>query len=651
MTHHTRIRPSALAVPLAAVLAAAASDARSESSATEFPTIVVTATATETELDDAPASISVITREDLQLRPVHDLSDALRGTPGVALSGIGFTRRGVRIRGMDSEYTLTLVDGRRVNAASDAIAHADFDMGWIPVEAIEQIEVVRGPMSSLYGSEALGGVVNVITRRATDEWKGSVAVNGGFVSGDRGGGSYQGGVYAGGPLVEDTLGLSFYGETRRREDIVDPVDERLSEQEGRDSHSGTVVLTWTPGEAQRIDFSHLQGKDKRWRDALQAGGAPYVYEMIDYIDRSQTSLTHRGQWRWGDTLVRAYRSELERVNRRSRGTPTGPQNLLEDIVDGHLTFLPGERHRVTVGGEWRQEQLEDNTVAINGRAGTIHRALFVQDEIDLTEDWSLVVGNRSDHHEKFGWHHSPRVYSVYHASDRLLFKGGVGSGFKAPTLKNLSPEYAAVGGGGRFTIYGNPDLKPETVTTYELAAGWQQGAWRWEAALFRNDLEDLVQTLCVANCGIRGAEVRNYINVAEARLQGLELSAKAELPAGFALDANYSWLDAEDLSTGLPLVERSRHNAAARLGWSGEKLRAGLRGEYHGTQWQTSGAVQVPLPAYTLWSLDFGYRITDRVRLRANIENIADERPTESSTLFAYPETGRYFNVGIDLSF
>ena len=622
-----------------------------DSSTTELERVVVTATATERNLDDAPASISVITREELQLRPVHDLSDALRGTPGVVLSGVGFTRRGVRIRGMDSEYTLTLVDGRRVNAASDAIAHADFDMGWIPAEAIEQIEVVRGPMSSLYGSEALGGVVNVITRRATDMWKGSAALNGGFVSGDRGGGTYQGGIYAGGPLAADTLGLSVYGETRRRDDIRDPVDERLSEQEGRESHSGTVVLTWTPGEAQRLDFSHLRGRDKRWRDALQAGGAPYVYEMIDDIDRSQSSLTHRGQWQWGDSVVRAYRSDLDRVNRRSRGAPTGPQQLREDIVDGHLTVLPGERHRVTVGGEWRHEQLDDSTVALSGHAEAVHRALFVQDEIDLAEDWSLVVGNRSDHHEKFGWHHSPRAYSVYHASDRLLFKGGVGSGFKAPTLKNLSPEYAAVGGGGRFTIYGNPDLKPEVVTTYELAASWRPGAWQWEATVFRNDLEDLIQTLCVSRCGVRGAEVRNYINVAQARIRGVELSTKAELGSGFALEANYAWLDAEDRGTGLPLVERSRHNAAARLGWSGERLRAGLRGEYHGTQWQASGTAQVKLPAYTLWSLDVGYRISERLRLRANIENLADERPTESTALYAYPETGRYFNVGIDLSF
>lgn len=633
-----------LALPAPQLLAATAD-------ATDIAPVVVTATATEKRLDDAPASMTVITREALQQRPVLDLSDALRGAPGITLSGVGLTRRGIRIRGMDSEYTLTLVDGRRVNAASDAIAHADFDLGWIPAEAIERIEVVRGPMSSLYGSEALGGVVNIITRRATGEWKGSAVYNGGVVAGGLGGDTYQAAVYAGGALVRDTLGLSFYGETRRKDATADPADERLSEQEGRDAHSGNLVLTWTPSEAQRIDFSHLQGKEKRWRDALQAGATSYVYETVDRIDRSQTSLSHRGQWQWGESLLRAYRSTLDRTNRRSRGEATRPQDLTEDTVDGHASIRLGERNRLTAGGEWRREQLDDRTVAASGHAETIQRAVFVQDEIDLTPDWSLVIGNRSDHHPQYGWHQSPRAYTVYHLSDRFTVKGGVGSGFKAPSLKQLSREYSAVGGGGRFTIFGNPDLEPETVTSYEIGAGWRGQGWSLEATAFQNDLEDLIQTVCVASCGIRGREVRNYVNVAEARIRGAELVGKLELPAGFAVDANYTWLQARDLGTDLPLSERPRHSGAAALAWSHADFRAGLRGEYTGTQWQTSGAAQVKLPAYTLWSLDLGYRISERVSLRGGIENLADERLNESSALYAYPETGRYYHAGIQLSF
>lgn len=649
MTIHDLSRGLALAMGGIATVHAAAAQAGGE--ATDFSTIVVTATATERNLADVPASMTVITREELQQRPVLDLSDALRGTPGVTLSGVGMTRRGIRIRGMDSEYTLVLVNGKRINAASDAIAHADFDLGWVPVEAIERIEVVRGPMSSLYGSEALGGVVNIITRQATDEWKGSLTFNGGVVDGHLGGDTYQAGVYAGGPLIAGKLGLSFYGETRRKDASTDPLDERISEQEGRRADSGNLVLSWTPAEGQRVDFSHLEGNEKRWRNVLQAGAAPYVYETIDRIDRSQSSLSYRGQWLWGETGLRAYRSALDRTNTRSRGTATGPQQLTEDTVDGHASLWLGERHRFTVGGEWRREQLDDLTVNTAGHDETVMRSFFLQDEIELAPDWSLVVGNRSDHHQQFGWHQSPRAYTVYRVNDHVALKGGVGSGFKAPSLKQLSPGYSAVGGGGLFTIYGNPDLRPETVTTYELGADWRGQDWSLAATAFQNDLEDLIQTLCVADCGIRGREVRNYINVAQARLRGVELTGRTTLPAGFSLDANYTWLQARDRVTGLPLVERPRHSGATTLKWEYARFRTALRGEYKGTQRQTSGAFQVDLPAYTLWSLDLGYRITDRVSVRAGVENLGNERLSDSSTLYSYREVGRYYSAGINVAF
>nr|WP_255699482.1 TonB-dependent receptor [Luteimonas sp. Y-2-2-4F] len=616
----------------------------------DLDTLVVTATATERTLADAPASMSVVTREDLLERPVLDLADALRGTPGITYDGIGMSRRGIRIRGMDSEYTLVLVDGQRINPASDAIAHADFDLGWIPAEAIERIEVVRGPMSSLYGSEALGGVVNIITRAAGDAWHGSLRHGGGTVAGGRGGGVSQTGVHLSGPLVRDRLGMTFQAEHREKDPTRDPADDRLTEQEGRDADTARVALAWTPDDAQRIDVSHLVGRERRVRDALQAGGAPYVYRTRDDVDRQQTTVSHRGGWGWGDTQVRAYRATLDRENRRDRGAATGPQSLTDDIVDGLVTVDLGRRHRVSAGAEWRRERLEDATVNAAGRDARVQRALFVQDEIDLGA-LSLVLGNRSDRHDTFGWHHSPRAYAVYPFGAGFTLKGGVGAGFKAPTLKNLSPGYSAVGGGGMFTIVGNPDLQPETVTTYELALAWAHDALSLEATAFQNDLEDLIQTVCTASCGIRGAERRSYVNVAEARLRGLEFGVRAQLPAGFDADFNYTWLDAQDLVADQPLTGRSRHSGHAGLRWTDGAWNAGLRLDYTGPQWQTGGSGLVRLSGYPMWSLDLGYRIGERIALRGGIENLADERLDQSSALYAYPETGRYVHARVELGF
>ncbi|KLI98013.1 TonB-dependent receptor [Luteimonas sp. FCS-9] len=626
------------------------SPAWADSAVQDLDAIVVTATATETSLADAPASISVISRDDLLQRPVLDLADALRGTPGVTFDGIGMGRRGIRIRGMDSEYTLVLVDGQRVNAASDAIAHADFDLAWIPVEAIERIEVVRGPMSSLYGSEALGGVVNIITRAATDVWHGSLRHGGGVVAGGHGGGVSRTSASASGPLLADRLGLTFQAEHLERAPIRDRNDARLTEQEGRDADTARLGLQWTPSATQRIDVAHLAGRERRVRDALQAGRVPYVYRSRDDIDRAQTSVAHRGQWRWGDSQLRAQRATLDRENARDVGAATGPQALTDDTVDGHVTLPLGERHRLSAGAEWRRERLEDATVNIAGVVSGVHRAVFVQDEIDLGV-LLLTLGNRADHHERFGWHHSPRAYAVRRFDSGVTLKGGAGAGFKAPTLKQLSPQYAAIGGGGMFEIVGNPALRPETVTTYELGLGWSGDALSVEATAFRNELDDLIQTICTAACGIRGAERRSYVNVAQARLQGVELGARAELPAGWSLSANHSWLQARDVASDQPLTGRPLRSGHAALRWTDAAWNAGLRLEHTGRQWQTGTAGLVRLPGYRLWSVDLGYRLTERIALRGGIENLTDERLDETSALYAYPETGRYVHAGVEVGF
>ena len=145
-----------------------------EAAPERLATITVTATQTEHSQKSAPASISIITQEDLAKRPVYDLADALQNTAGIHInSSSAYGREEIKIRGMDSDYTLILVNGRRVNSR-DALTSGysnDFDLSSIPLAAVERIEVVRGPMSSLYGADALGGVVNVILKKPSDQFE------------------------------------------------------------------------------------------------------------------------------------------------------------------------------------------------------------------------------------------------------------------------------------------------------------------------------------------------------------------------------------------------------------------------------------------------------------------------------------------------
>ena len=618
----------------------------------ELSPVVVSATSTERSLHDAPATVTVITGEDLKERPVQDLADALRDTPGVTVGGVGLNRRGISIRGMPVEHTLILLDGKRVNTAGGAIAHTDFDLGWVPAEAIERIEVVRGPMSSLYGSEALGGVVNVITRRATDTWHGSVSATGGLREGP-GGDTRQLGVYAGGPLVPGRLGLSVYGEERARQATPDRNDPRLTELERREAKSGSATLTWTPDDAQRIDATFGYGTEDRAYKVLSGTGVPTVYESTDDVERRHLSLAHQGTWSWGTSTLRAYRSKLDRKNRRSQGAATDPQTLTDDIIDGHVSVPVLGWNLITLGGEWRRERLEDSAVNRGGSAEATHRALFLQDEITLGSDWSLVLGNRADHHEDFGWQHSPRAYLVHHWNEALTVKAGVGKGFKAPTLKQLSPQYRATAAAGRFTVVGNPDLQPETNTSYELGIDYLGKGWSARATLFQNDLENLINTRCTQFCGVRGREIRTYQNIDEARIRGVELGGGVDLPGDLRLDANLTLLDSENRGTGQELAERPRQRGNAALSWRpGEGTMARVRGEYVGRQtvYPSTGAA-ARLPAYTVWSLDVSHSLTDSVTVRGGVQNLTDKRLSDESTLFTYAEEGRLFWVGLNYSF
>ncbi|HBT0271836.1 TPA: TonB-dependent receptor [Klebsiella pneumoniae] len=179
-------------------------------------TLVVTASATEQNVKDAPASISVITQQDLQRKPVQNLKDVLRDVPGVQLTNEGDNRKGVSIRGLSSSYTLILVDGKRVNSRNAVFRHNDFDLNWIPVDAIERIEVVRGPMSSLYGSDALGGVVNIITKKIGQKWTGTLSADTTIQEHRDRGDTYNGQFFTSGPLIDGVLGMKAYGSLAKR---------------------------------------------------------------------------------------------------------------------------------------------------------------------------------------------------------------------------------------------------------------------------------------------------------------------------------------------------------------------------------------------------------------------------------------------------
>lgn len=643
--------PSCLFLLAASTAVPISAHAQSEEGSTALEPIVVTATSSERFLRDAPASVTVVTGEELRERPVRDLAEAIDGTPGVQLTGIGLGRRGISIRGMLPEQTLVLVDGMRINNSASAVAHSDFELGWVPTEAIERIEVVRGPMSSLYGSEALGGVVNVITRRATDEWRSSFSTYGVLTEHGLGGERYNVSGYAGGPIIPGVLGLNLWGQFQGRSELTSADDERVSSMSDEKAFTGNATLTWTPDAQQRIDLSYGAGYEERWTDLEGAGRFPTFYRSDDEIWRQRVSLAHEGNWDWGTSRMRIYSTTLERENARSDGAPpSGPQTFIDTGGDGQVSFSPLENHKITTGGEIRQERLEDPTVNHAGEAEQMHYAGFVQDEIALGGPFELVVGSRFDNHEQFGWHTSPRAYLLYHFNEALTFKGGAGAGFKAPTLKQLSPEYEAIAGGGRFTIAGNPDLEPETNLSYEAGFEYRQGIWSAHATAFHNDVKNLIQAICVERCTGAPGATWTYENVDEARIRGVEIGGGVELPWNMRFEANYTYLDPVDKTTGERLPDRSRHAANATLKWSPlENLTTSLRVNYVGEQKTTTESGEQP--DYALLSIYGDYALSEQASLQFGIENITDVRLADDTDDYSFADEGRRYFLGLRTKF
>jgi len=608
--------------------------------------VVVTANRRESGLLRAPASISVVTKEELQLQDADDLADAIENEPGIYLTDTSMTRRGISVRGMPQEHTLYLIDGRRISSSNAVIAHSDYELSWLPASAIERIEVVRGPMSSLYGSDALGGVVNIITRIPDDKIGGEFSVSSSSVGEGSDGAVNKSSIYLAGPAT-DTLSFSLAGQLYDRNNLPSKDDEQISELEARDSASGRGELIWKASENQQLSVSYSNSHDKRRRDTSSRGT---YYSYLDDIERSQAGLGYDGNFDWGHARVDVYQSKVTRDNRRSNSvSASDPQDVKDQIIEGHVGMpLASGKHFVTLGGQMREETLYDIDADSNGKTSATHQSVFAQDEIQIGSALQITAGLGVDNHEEFGSELSPRVYAVYDLSDTLIIKGGYGEGFRAPSLTELSEEYEVLGGGSRFWVEGNPDLKPEKSKTYEAGIEFHQNTMLASARVFQNNLKDLVESVCYTECGVRLSERRQYENLDEARIRGLELGFSSDLAERISLDMNATLMDAVDTGDNVPLEERPRYNANLKLNWRFAHASViSWRSEFIGKQYINDEYA----PKYNLHHIDFSARVMPHVKVTAGIDNLADKRLSDESDLFGRVEVGREYRLGLTASF
>jgi len=625
--------------------------------------LVVTASGADKTLRDAPASVSVISGKELSQRFYKDLTDALTDAPGVIVTN-GGDRQDISVRGMSSQYTLILVDGQR-QTSRETRPNSDgpgVEGAWTPpLAAIERIEIIRGPMSSLYGSDAIGGVINIITKKTPQEWRSEVRVDSVVQERSDSGNSYQVNLFTSGSLIEDTLGLQVYGGYTRRleDDIVDGY-------RGKKTDHATVKLAYTP----TVDHEWLfeAGTNSQTIDAtlgktvapLAAGescgrrGCPES-STTEY-DNQSYSIAHNGQW--GLVGARSYlkRDEYDNNARQMYITNTDFQT----VWNVPLTV----EQPITLGAAYLKEELEDRTsnqISDRTQIDSSQWSLFAESTWSVAKYFELTTGLRYDDDEYFGDQWSPRVYGVYHLSRATTLKGGVSTGFRAPNLRQTTEDWGQVSRGG--DIYGNPDLQAETSVNYELGlyTHFSRGV-KSSVTVFYNEFDNKISriacpaTQCTGGPNQFGSMPTTYVNVDEAVTQGVEATFDARFSKAWKLSANYTFTDSEQKTgeyKGEPLTQLPKHLVQTSLNWKPSAvMNTWLRVHYRGEESQpTTGPSSGSLiaPSYTLTDLGINYFLTPDIKVGAGIYNLFDKQIGVEE--YGYIEDGRRLWVSLGWTF
>lgn len=619
--------------------------------------VVVTATRTENNLATAPASMSVISGDELRQKPANSLNNVVKKAIGVESRKDGGRagREMISIRGMDPKYTMVMVNGRKMSSSNAIIRGNDFDLTSIPQEDIEQIEIIRGPMSALYGSEALGGVVNIITKKPDNEWTSTITGDYSRPADRKGGIERNIGLNTGGALIDDELFLNLSLNKMSRDAWKPFSGDRanVTGLEERDSFGMSGNLSWLIDDRQILDFDVTYSDDERegFLETIR-NGSPTFNESDIRVKRNSTAITHSGDWDWGETQVRYAREYVESgsldfsTHRRDYAKETN------NAIDGSVTKEIND-HRLTVGGEIRKTQLENKLELLDtGKTDVRQEALFIQDEWSLNDDWTLTYGTRLDHHEDFGTEFSPRAYLVNTVNDKLTVKGGFGQAFNAPSLLNLTEEYRLNSCRGDCWVVGNPDLKPETSTSYELSANYQDSNWMVEAAVFRNDIDNLIEQdrdNAIGHDPDNDRVIYTYKNVDKARVDGIELGGRIELTDTLAFRADYTNTHAVDRTTGKRLLNRPKQTVSTQLDWKAmNKLNTFVRATHTGTQKVEEDR---EMDAYSLVDVGMTYNVTSDLNIRAGVTNISNRQLSDSTRRQGYNIDPRTWYVGFSTTF
>jgi len=582
--------------------------------------IVVTATRTERAVDTLGSAVTVLGEQQVERSGARLVMELLEQVPGLYAYQAGGPggATNLRIRGADSDHTLVLIDGVRVNDVGSA--QGDFDFSSLLTTGIERIEVVRGPQSAVWGSDAIGGVINIITKRGEAGLQGAVEAEAGSYNTRRLGGSLRGGGDAG------SFALSANALTT---DGFSRVAERLgaTEDDGSDSWTLTGRGDYRYSERWATEAAfHASSVDAESDPSIfgavdgEAGADKSVYsgrltqrfdpESFDNTGHDFTLFAQRTQREFFDATAAVPRSDCD-------GSSAGFE------YQGTADF---EQVSVLAGLRYQRDSAEHTrsgpgTVIEQFDADFDTGSVFAQAEFAGSGGFNATVGSRLDDFEVGGAHVTWRIAGSYlRAGSGTRLRASYGTGAKAPTLYQSffdgpEPIFGSI-------LIGNQELEVEESRGYDLAVEQRlfDEKLMLSAGYYRQDIENLIEfEIDFATF------TSTYVNIAEVETSGWELEARWQPADSLGLSATYTTTEARDQSNGLDLARTPEAQGSLRVDFgTTESLYLGAQLVYVGEQFNRSRE-RDPLDSWVRVDLDGTWQASDALQLFARVENLFDE--------------------------
>ncbi|MBQ0269636.1 TonB-dependent vitamin B12 receptor BtuB [Providencia huaxiensis] len=610
-----------------AVLCATSSLASANNQADQ---VVVSANRFEQPISSILAPVTVVTREDIDHWQSNTIIDVLRRLPGVDIAqngGMG-QQSSLFIRGTESRHVLVLIDGVRLNQAGIS---GSSDMSQIPISLVQRIEYIRGARSAVYGSDAVGGVVNIITRRDND----GTTLNAGI-----GSHSYQN--YNGSTqqrIGENTTvtAAGAYTHTKGFDLAPKEVSPRQYDKDGFLSKS-----LWLGVEHQFsseiLAYARAYGYDNRTSyDVSEYAGVSVDTRKL-YSRTYETGLKYH-QGKYSSSLMGSYGYSKDYNFDPRKGQYSESANLDEskqyNIQWGNSYLL--DKGNISAGIDYQRQSIEPSSYAMINEKQTLNNTgIYLTGQYAIIDSVTAEAAIRSDHHSEFNWHTTWQSGLSWEFYEGYKLVGSYATAYKAPNLTQLYAYSSSAYG----TTLGNPSLKPEESKQWEVGVEGTTGPLFWQVNAYHNDIDNLIAYKA-------GNPISSYENIGEAEIKGIEWVGEFETGI-LHHQVTYQYVDPRNKKTDKVLERRAKQQVKYQLDWAIDKVDMGLTYQYIGSRYDNDysqwPSKRIKLGGVSLWDLTAAYPITSHLTIRGKIANMFDK---DYETAYGYRTAGReYFLTG-----